>query len=257
MGNEHILVEQHEQVLRITMNRPEKKNALTVAMYSALVEAMEKAETDKSIRVTLFTGQGDAFTAGNDVMDFMNNPPTSSDSPVSQFLLAISTAAKPIVAAVNGSAVGIGTTMLLHCDLVYASDRARFKMPFVNLGLCPEAGSSLLLPQLMGHVRAAQYLLLGEEFDADTARELHLVNEITAPEELAEVAFKKAQLLAALPPAAVRLSKRLMKESQTGTVQQAMEREGEEFMQRLTSPEAMEAFMAFAQRRQPDFSQFD
>ncbi|MCC6145662.1 MAG: enoyl-CoA hydratase/isomerase family protein, partial [Candidatus Hydrogenedentes bacterium] len=187
MGNEHILVEQQEQVLRITINRPEKKNALSVAMYVALVEALQQAEADKSVRVALITGAGDAFTSGNDVMDFMNNPPASEDSPVSQFLKAIATATKPLVAAVNGTAVGVGTTLLLHCDLVYASSRARFRMPFVNLGLCPEAGSSLLLPRLMGHVRAAQYLLLGEEFDADTACELHLVNEIAPHEELAEV----------------------------------------------------------------------
>lgn len=256
-SNDHIQTEVRDRILRIVMNRPEKKNALTVDMYTRFTAALEEAERDAGVRAVFITGAGDSFTSGNDVLDFMNNPPSDESSPVARFLEAISRAPKPMVAAVNGAAVGVGTTMLLHCDLVYASSKARFRMPFVNLGLCPEAGSSYLLPRLMGYQRAAQYLLLGEEFTAETAQELHLVNRVYPVDDLVDEAWSKALQLAQLPPAALRLSKALMKQAHADLLADAMRREGEHFMQRLGSPEAAEAFTAFIERRPPDFSAFE
>ena len=253
---DHIVVEQDGAILKVQMNRANKKNALTVAMYEALVAALKQLDDEDGLRVMLITGTADCFTSGNDVMDFMMNPPSSEDSPVAQFLRGIATARKPIVAAVNGLAIGIGTTMLLHCDLAYAAKSATFQMPFVNLGLCPEAASSYLLPQIMGHQRAAELLLLGQKFNADKAYEMGILNAITEDDALAATALEAAQALAAQPPASVRLSKELMKRPYAAMTEQVMKDEGAEFMQRLTSPEAAEAFTAFAERRKPDFSQF-
>lgn len=253
---EHIVVEQDGAILKVRMNRPEKKNALTVAMYEALVAALKRLDDEDGLRVLYITGTADCFTSGNDVMDFMMNPPASDDSPVAQFLRGIATARKPIVAAVNGLAIGIGTTMLLHCDLAYAAKSAKFQMPFVNLGLCPEAASSFLLPQIMGHQRAAELLLLGQKFDADKAYDVGILNAIHDDGELEEKALAAAQALAEQPPASIRLSKSLMKRGTAAAIEDCMREEGKEFMERLTSPEAGEAFAAFAERRKPDFSQF-
>lgn len=243
-------------IWQIQINRPEKKNALNSAMYAAMTEALNSAESDPAVRVVLITGTEGVFTSGNDVADFLNMPEKPEDAPVVQFLHALARAPKPIIAAVNGLAVGIGTTMLLHCDLVYAADSATFKLPFVNLGLCPEAASSYLLPLTVGHQRAAQLLLLGEPIDAPTAMAWGLVNEVHPLEKLEAVALEKAQQLAALAPSALRVSKALMKQPRAEAARDVMAEEITTFMQRLRSPEVAEAFQAFVQRRKPDFSQF-
>jgi enoyl-CoA hydratase/carnithine racemase len=240
--------------VRIQINRPDKKNALTLAMYDAMTEALLAAEADPAVRAILFAGADTCFTAGNDLGDFLNNPPSGEDSPVFRFLKTLLAAQKPVLAAVHGVAVGIGTTMLLHCDLVWAGPSARFQVPFVNLGLTPEAASSLILPQLMGHRRAAELLLLGETFDAETALAAGLVNGLRADSELDAYVLHKAQMLASKPPTAVRLTKMLMKRWPAEAVRRAMSAEGEIFISRLHSPEAREAMTAFFERRQPDFS---
>jgi enoyl-CoA hydratase/carnithine racemase len=250
----HILTTTHDAVLRIQINRPDKKNALTLAMYDAMTAALLAAEADPAVRVILFAGADTCFTAGNDLADFLDSPPSGEDSPVFRFLKTLLAARKPVLAAVHGVAVGIGTTMLLHCDLVWAGPSARFQVPFVNLGLTPEAASSLILPQLMGHRRAAELLLLGETFDAETALAVGLVNGLRADSELDAYVLHKAQVLAAKPPTAVRLSKQLTKRWPADAVRQAMSAEGEIFIARLQSPEAREAMTAFFERRQPDFS---
>lgn len=252
----HILTDVQDGILRIQFNRPEKKNAITLAMYEAMTAALSQGEADPQVRVVMFTGSDDCYTAGNDLKDFLESPPTGHDSPVFRFLKTLIGAEKPVMAAVQGVAVGIGTTMLLHCDLVYASTTARFQLPFVNLGLTPEAASSLLLPQLVGHRRAAELLMLGEMFDAETAYRLGLVNAVYPPEALADAAWQVARRLAAKPPASVRLTKRLMKRTVLPAVQEAMDEEGKHFLARLRSEEAREAMQAILERRAPDFSRF-
>jgi enoyl-CoA hydratase/carnithine racemase len=195
-------------VLRIGINRPDKLNAINRQMYSEMATALQRAEQDDTIRVVLIHGSADCFTSGNDLRDFALDPPTGEDSPVFTFLAAISQASKPLIAAVTGPAIGIGTTMLLHCDLVYAGETAQFQTPFVNLGLCPEAASSLLLPQLAGYQRAAEMLLLGQPFSADRAYETGLVNAIYPGNKVFPHALAQAQLMAKQPPAAVRLAKK-------------------------------------------------
>ena len=245
-----------EHILHLAIDRSEKLNALSPAMYEALSEAILHADSDPDIRVILIEGSGACFTSGNDLNDFVDSPPAGEKSPVFRFLQAISTARKPIVAAVSGPAVGIGATMLLHCDLVCAGEGARFELPFVNLGLCPEAACSLLLPQMAGHRRAAELLLLGEPFGAERAREIGLVNAIFPDRELSEQAFAMARKLAQRPPAAVRLTKDLLKKAGRRAVAETMAEEGRHFLQRLSSLEAKEAFTAFFERRKPDFSRF-
>lgn len=252
-----IRVDAQDGVLTIQFNRPEKKNALTLAMYEAMTAAVRQAELDKAVRVILFTGTEDCFTAGNDLGDFLHTPPTGDDSPVFRFLKSLAAASKPLVAAVNGVAVGIGTTMLLHCDLAYAGQSARFRLPFVDLALVPEAGSSLILPQLMGQRRAAELLMLADTLDATTARDLGIVNAVLPDDRTLAVARQKALQLAAKPPAALRLTKALMKRIPAPAIQEAMGAEGRHFIARLQSPEAREAFQAFLERRPADFSQFD
>jgi enoyl-CoA hydratase/carnithine racemase len=243
-------------VLRVQMNRPEKKNAITRAMYAALADALREAGHDAAVRVVLITGAAGVFTAGNDLGDFLDDPPRDESAPVFRFLRGISTFEKPIVAAVAGAAVGIGTTMLLHCDFVYAAEDARFSLPFVNLGLCPEAASSLLLPLAAGYHRAAELLLLGEPFDARRAEACDIVTRVVPAERLEDTALAAARKLAALPPAALRASKALMKRSLAPRVEDAMAAERDAFSARLRSPEAKEAFNAFFERRKPDFSRF-
>lgn len=251
-----ILIERSHHVLSMTFNRAHKKNAITAAMYQALADALTEAEADGDIRAILIQGQADVFTAGNDLEDFMKHPPTSQDAPVFQFLHHISHASKPIVAAVAGPAVGVGTTLLLHCDLVYAADNARFSLPFTQLGLCPEAASSLLLPRLTGYQRAAEKLLLGEPFDALDAHAMGLVNRILPAADLLSFAQAQAAKLVQLPAASLRATKRLMKGDQHAVVDERIAEEALEFGRRLQAPEAREAFTAFFEKRRPDFSRF-
>ncbi|MBW7863277.1 MAG: enoyl-CoA hydratase [Candidatus Hydrogenedentes bacterium] len=254
--NNGVLVEITDGVMALRLNRPEKKNALNAAMYTALVEAMEAGHADPSVRVLLFLGGDACFSSGNDIKDFLFNPPQDETHPVMRFLAALVNAEKPLVAAVNGPAVGIGTTMLLHCDLVYAAENARFHLPFVSLGLCPEAGSSLLLPALAGPARAAEAILLGKPFDAPTALSWGIINDVCLAGAADAAAWEAAKALAKLPPAAVRASRRLLRGGMRAAVENAIRAEAGEFVERLKSPEAAEAFQAFLERRPPDFSQF-
>lgn len=254
---EHIITENRDGILRIEIDRPDKKNALTAVMYQAMADAIKVAETDTRVRVVLIHGKADLFTAGNDLQDFLDNPPRDDKRPVFQFLYGISQAQKPVVAAVAGPAVGIGTTMLLHCDLVYAAPNARLQLPFVNLGLVPEAASSLLLPALIGYQRAAELLLLGEPFSAQKAKEIGLVTEVVPADQLFDTAMAQAKKLASKPAASLRLTKRLMKQGQMAAVERQIKLESDHFGERLGSPEAKEAFSAFLEKRKPDFSKFD
>jgi enoyl-CoA hydratase/carnithine racemase len=255
--SEHVVTELGGGVLRIELRRPEKRNALTLAMYTALAEALEAAGGDRAVRAVLLHGQPEVFCAGNDVQDFRDARPEEAGTQAFRFLTAISTFEKPLVAAVAGQAIGIGTTILLHCDLVYAAESARLHLPFARLGLCPEAGSSLLLPRLAGHQRAAELLLLGEPFGAARAREVGLVNAVVPDGELMSRAGEVAAKLAALPASALRATKMLMKRPLVEEVAQAMREEGEVFRMLLGSPAAREALAAFAEKRQPDFTRFD
>ncbi len=241
-------------VLTITLNRVDKKNSITSAMYATLAGALAQAQEDAAVRVVVMQGHATVFSAGNDIGDFLNNPPGGQDAPVFRFMRAVSSFPKPLVAAVCGPAVGIGTTMLLHCDLVYAGDNAAFSVPFVNLGLCPELASSLLLPQMFGYHRAAEALLLGEPFMAEAALEVGLVNRIVPPTEANAVAQAQARKLAAKPTSALVETKRLMKKGQAGLVAQQISDEGASFGRMLREPAAREAFGAFMEKRKPDFS---
>ena len=243
-------------VLSIGLNRAEKKNAITAAMYQAIADALRGAGDDPAVRCILLHGTEEVFTAGNDLDDFMKNPPQGEASPVAQFLHAISTCAKPLVAAVSGPAVGVGTTMLLHCDLVYASSSARFSTPFTRLALCPEAASSLLMPMIAGYQRAAEKLLLGEPFGADEAQAIGIVNRVLPVDELLAFAQAQALKLAQLPASSLRVTKRLMKQGLGAAIAQRMAAEGAEFGAMLRSPEAREAFTAFFEKREPDFTKF-
>ncbi|MEO8248046.1 MAG: enoyl-CoA hydratase [Burkholderiales bacterium] len=241
-------------VLTLTLNRVDKKNSITSVMYAALADGIEQAAGDGAIRAVVIQGHESIFSAGNDIGDFLNAPPAGHDSPVWRFLRAIATFEKPLVAAVCGPAVGIGTTMLLHCDLVYAGDNAAFSMPFVNLGLCPEAASSLLVPRMFGYHRAAEALLLGEPFLAEAALEIGLVNRIVPPAEANALAQKQARKLAAKPLSSLIETKRLMKAGQRDLVLGRMDEEGASFGRMLREPAAREAFSAFMEKRKPDFS---
>jgi enoyl-CoA hydratase/carnithine racemase len=247
-------------VANIEIARPEKKNALTVAMYQAMTEALKAAKEDGAVRAVLFTGQPGIFTSGNDIEDFMQRAPgqgsEAMDSPVFQFMRALIECDKPVVAAVTGAAIGIGTTMLLHCDFVYVSDEARLAMPFVGLGLVPEFASSLVVPQLMGHRRAAEKLLLGDPFTPEQAVECGIASAVLPAGEVINHARRIAERFNALPPGAVRESKQLMRGPQHEELLKTIRTEGEIFARRLRSPEAMEAFQAFFQKRKPDFSKF-
>jgi len=254
-STKHILIASQAGILRIQLNRPEKRNALTFAMYQRMADALIQADQDDSVRVVLLTGTEDCFCSGNDLFDFRSIS-MGKERLRNPFVPAISGAQKPIVAAVSGVAIGIGTTMLLHCDLVYAGSKALFQLPFVNLGLCPELGSSVLLPLLMGHQRAAELLLLGAPFSAETAHEVGIVNLVCPEEQLMTTALDSARKLAAQPSSSVRLTKALLKRGREAVVRTAIEEESSHFGKRLVSPEAREAFQAFAERRKPDFSRF-
>jgi len=246
----------HNGVATIEIARPEKKNAITVAMYSAMAEALIAANADATVRAVLVTGQPGIFTSGNDLEDFMQRSGAGMDSPVFQFMRALIGCEKPVVAAVTGAAIGIGTTMLLHCDLVYVSDEARLAMPFVSLGLVPEFASSLIVPKLAGGVRANEKLLLGDPFTAEDAVEMRIANAVLPAGEVVNHARRIAERFNTLPPSAVRDTKKLLRRGSAEAVMQAIAAEGEIFLQRVVSAEAREAFSAFFQKRKPDFSQF-
>lgn len=255
--NDQLLVQRTGSILELTLNRPDKKNALTLAMYQQLSEALLEADSDPQVRVILLTGAGDSFSAGNDILDFIAalDRPDAVQAPL-KFLQAITTLSKPVIAAVPGVAVGIGTTMLLHCDLVIASDQARFQLPFVRLGLVPEGGASLLLPQLIGHRKAFELVVMGEVFNASLAADLGVVNKVVEHSKLMDVARAQAAKLAALAPEAVRQSKAMLRRGQQEQLQQVLVAEIEQFAARLKSPEAMEALQAFTEKREADFSRF-
>lgn len=251
-----IKTETAEGVASIEIARPEKKNAISAAMYQAMADAIAAAHAAAAVRAILIHGQPEVFTAGNDLEDFLKHPPTGMDAPVFRFMQALGASEKPVVAAVNGAAVGIGTTMLLHCDLVYCADNAMFSMPFVSLGLCAEFGSSLLVPLAAGYHKAAEKLLLSEPISAEEAAEMKIVNRILPPDEVLGYARKQAARFGSLPPSSVRETKRLMKAGWRAAVEKIIADEAQTFGRMLGSAEAKEAFTAFFERRKPDFSRF-
>ncbi|MFZ6873074.1 enoyl-CoA hydratase [Undibacterium sp. Di27W] len=256
-----ILTHKENGILTINFNRPEKKNAITQAMYQTMADALRDAETDVAVRAILITGKPEIFTAGNDLEDFMKNASsiTSSDAipSVYQFMQALNESGKPVIAAVSGAAVGIGTTLLMHCDLIYLADNAKLSMPFTQLGLCPEFASSMIFQQIVGYQRAAEKLMLGESFTAAEAFEIGFVNKVLPLEALLPYAQQQAAKLVALPAASIRTTKRLMKGNQPAAISDKMTEENKYFSAMLNAPEAKEAFMAFFQKRKPDFSQFN
>lgn len=261
---ESIEVSASKSIAHIVFDRPERKNSLTSAIYLALGEAVDEAARRADIKVLLFSGASGVFTAGNDLDDFIEHPPLTADAPVFRFLRKLAVFPKPIVAAVEGFAVGIGTTMLLHCDLVYAAENAKFALPFVGLGLVPEAGASLLLPRLIGHQRAAEKLLLCEQFPAAEALAMGLVNRVLTVEETLPFAMRQAERLALLPTGSVRQTKELMKAAAGTTLKQddmtvlrQMDMEIAHFAERIVGPAAKEAIAAFKEKRKPDFSEID
>jgi len=256
-----ILTSKADGILTIEFNRVARKNAITAVMYQAMADAINAAEGDVEVRAILIAGSPEIFTAGNDLDDFMKNSAPvegvpAEARPVFQFMKALSGSSKPVVAAVSGAAIGIGTTMLLHCDLVYAADNAKFSMPFSQLGLCPAFASSMLFPQLAGYPRAAEKLLLGEAFLVQEAFEMGLVSKVLPLEELRPYAQRQAAKLVALPAASIRATKALMKRAKTGPVNDTMAAENQLFGAMLLAPEAKEAFTAFFEKRKPDFSKF-
>lgn len=249
-----------DNILTLEFNRVERKNAITGAMYQTLADALRDAEGDAAIRAILITGQPEIFTAGNDLDDFLNNADPqamNAERPVFQFMTALEACTKPVVAAVAGAAVGIGTTLLMHCDLVYCAENAKFSMPFAQLGLCPEFASSLLVVQAAGYTRAAEKLLLGESFVAQEALEMGIVARVLPDIELLAFAYAQAAKLARLPPSSIRTTKALMKRSRSTLVRDTMAAENERFAAMLQGAEAKEAFTAFFEKRKPDFSRFD
>ena len=253
--SEHVVTETAGGVLTLRFNRPDKKNALTAAMYGAAAAVLRAAEADATVRAAVITGSGDSFTAGNDLKDFLENPPTGPDASVFQFMGALASFSKPVIAAVNGVAVGIGTTLLLHCDLAYAVTSAKFQLPFVNIAIVPEFASSLLLPRLVGAARAAELLLLGEAFAAERALTLGLINGVVAPAELMPLVATKAATLAAKPPAALRAAKALLRGDHP-EIAARIAAENKVVGECLASPEFKEAATAFFEKRAPDFSKF-
>jgi len=252
--SEHVRVEQHGEVLAITLDRPERRNAITVAMYAALADAIEEGAANDAIRVITVSGEGQDFAAGNDLADFLEAAPRLDEEiPVWRLLRALATCETPIVAAVHGNCVGIGTTMLLHCDLVIADDSARFSMPFVDLGLVPEAASSLLFPRLAGRRRAARYLLLAELFGVDEALAIGLVSHRAAAGTVDDKLQEIVTALLAKPPEALRQTQRLLRHGARDEVLERMKMESSLFAERLASAEVKEAISAFFEKRRPKF----
>jgi enoyl-CoA hydratase/carnithine racemase len=248
-----ISTERSGSILRIQLNRPEKKNAMTSAMYVTLADLFNAAAKDDQIRVVLWHGAGDSFSAGNDIQDFLKNPPGAGESPQARLIEALINFDKPIVAAVQGAAIGGGTTMLTHCDFVFAGESARFQMPFVNLALVPEFGSTWAVPARIGYLRAAELILFGVPLNARRAAELGLVTRVLTDEVLLATATQTARDLAKKPPAALQACKRLMKSSTRDELERAAKLENEEFSARVRSAEAREAFTAFIEKRKPNF----
>ncbi len=244
------------RVAWIRFDRLDKKNAITAQMYAQLGSALAAADADPQVRAVLLSGTAECFTAGNDVADFLTAPRQPGSSPARALFDTLPNMTKPVVAAVGGPAIGIGTTLLLHCDLVYAAPNARFQLPFVPLGIVPEFGSTFLLPRLAGYQRAAELLLLGQPFTAQKAHEAGIVTAVVAQENLLAEAGKAAAMLASLPPESVRLTKRLLKARTTDALTATIDEETRLFTERLGSPEAKEAMSAFLEKRKPDFSRF-
>ena len=251
-----ILATRRGATLEIAFNRPARRNAITTAMYDAMTGALRSAEADAGVRVVLFHGQEDAFTAGNDLADFLERPPRGEDSPVFRFIEAVLAGTKPLVAAANGPAVGIGTTLLLHCDLVYAGANARFSLPFTHLGLVPEFASSYVLPLLAGHHRAAEILLLGEPFGVEQAQAAGFVTRVLAPAETLAAARAAADKICALPSKSIRLTRALLRETHRAAIEGRARAEGARFLEMLGEGPAREAMSAFLQKRKPDFSKY-
>lgn len=246
-----ILQNQESGVLTLTLNRVDKKNSLNASMYAELADALQSASTDTDIKVVLVQGHETVFSAGNDIADFLQQPASTADAPVFRFLKGIATFPKPFMASVCGPAVGVGTTMLFHCDIVFAGDNAAFSMPFVNLGLCPEAGSSLLAPQLMGYQRAAEALLMGEPFLVEAALEMGLISRVLPPTEVNAYAQLQARKMATKPLSSLMETKRLMKSAHTPAVLARIQEEAVSFGRMLKEPAALEAFSAFLGKRKP------
>jgi enoyl-CoA hydratase/carnithine racemase len=251
---DEIITERSASVLRVELNRPAKRNAMTSSMYVTLAEIFTDAAKNEQTRVVLWHGAGDSFCAGNDIEDFLKNPPGPGDSPQARLMNALVDFDKPIVAAVQGAAIGGGTTMLTHCDFVYAGESAKFRMPFIDLAVLPEFGSSCSIPAMMGHIRAAELILLGLPFDARRALELGFVNQVVSDQNLLATASETARKLAAKPAGALQASKRLMKRSFRGQIKAAMKAENEAFSAQVRSEDAREAFAAFLQKRPPNFN---
>jgi enoyl-CoA hydratase/carnithine racemase len=249
-----IVTERSGSILRVELNRPAKRNAMTLAMYLALADIFNEAAKDEQIRVVLWHGAGDSFCAGNDIEDFLKNPPGPGESPQARLMNALIDFDKPLVAAVQGAAIGGGTTMLLHCDFVYAGESARFQMPFINLAVVPEFGSSCAVPARIGHLRAAELILLGLPFDARRAAELGLVTQVVADQTLLAAATETARTLATKPAGALQASKTLMKRPFREQIKAAMKSENEEFSVQVRSEDAKEALTAFLEKRKPDFT---
>ena len=255
--SDHINIETTDSVLTIGINRPEKKNALNGAMYFAVRDALVAGHDDQNVRAVIIYGLGGDFTAGNDLKEFLEFASTDQETfPAKEFLDVLIPYSKPVIAAVDGLAVGIGATMTIHCDLVYASEGARFQMPFVNLGLNPEAGSSYALPQLVGYHNAAEIILLGGMVTAKRAYDMGFVNAVVKQSELMDTAMAAAQRITELPPGPVRLAKSMMKKHFNDKIMETNEHEFNSFLDGLSSPEAGEAVRAFMEKRKPDFSRF-
>jgi enoyl-CoA hydratase/carnithine racemase len=251
-----VITQLEGRVLTLRMNRPERKNALSLAMYAALAELIASADANLEVRVIVLTGTDEFFTSGNDLVDFMNEPQIHERHPVVRFMNALRACGKPVVAVVRGHAVGIGTTLLLHCDLVYAAEDARLQLPFVNLGLCPEYASSYLVPRLVGQQKAAELFLLGEPFSGAEAAGLGLVTKSMPKEELVAYSTAKINRLAQQPPAAVRRSKALLRAATQPAVEASLQAEYAGFAKGLASEECKESVTAFFEKRAPDFSRF-
>jgi enoyl-CoA hydratase/carnithine racemase len=251
---EEIITEQFGSILRVQVNRPAKRNAMTSSMYAFLADVFNEAAKEERTRVVLWHGAGDSFCAGNDIEDFLRIPPGLRDSAQARLMSALLEFDKPLIAAVQGAAIGGGTTMLLHCDFVYAGDSARFQMPFINLALVPEFGSSFLVPARIGHIRAAELILLGAPFDAKRAADLGFVTQVVSDQDLLATASETARKLAAKPAGALQASRRLMKQSFRAEIKAAMKVENEEFSAQVRSEDAKEALTAFLEKRPPDFT---
>jgi enoyl-CoA hydratase/carnithine racemase len=251
---DEIVTERLGSILRVQLNRPTKRNAMTSAMYLSLADIFNESANDENTRVVLWHGAGDLFCAGNDIEDFLKNPPSPGNFPQAKLMDALVNFDKPVVASVHGAAIGGGTTMLTHCDFVYAGESTKFQMPFINLALVPEFGSSYSLPARVGHVRAAEPILLGSPFDARRAAELSLVTEVVSDKDVLATATETARKLAAKPLAALQASKRLMKQPFREQIKAAMKAENEVYFTQLRSAEAKEAFTAFLEKRKPDFT---